>query len=140
MSIELTPEQQEMVEIWDRHTSYEFETKDTEETMRTMTDAPHVNHVPVMTGGFGRKNASDFYSKYFIPCQPQDVELAIVSRTVCSDTIVDELIFKFTHSVDMPWMLPGIRPTGKKVMLPLVAIVGFKGGKISSEHLYWDQA
>lgn len=101
---------------------------------------PHVNHVPVMTGGFVRKNASDFYSKYFIPCKPQDVELAIVSRTVCSDTIVDELIFIFTHSVDMPWMHPGIRPTGKKVKLLLVAIVGFKGGKISSEHLYWDQA
>ena len=40
----------------------------------------------------------------------------------------------------MPWMLPGIPPTGRKVELPLVVVVGFKDGKISSEHIYWDQA
>jgi len=140
MSKELTAEQQRMVEIWDKHTKCEFESKDTDETMRTMTDEPHVNHVPVMTGGSGRDNVRDFYSKHFIPYQPEDVELALVSRTVGSDTVVDELIFKFTHNIDMPWILPGIRPTGKKVELPLVVIVQFKDGKISSEHIYWDQA
>jgi len=140
MGRELTFEQQNMVDVWGKHTMCEFETKDVEETMRTMTGDPHVNHVPVMTGGTGRESVRDFYSKYFIPCQPDDVELVPVSRTVGSDTIVDELIFKFTHSVDMPWMLPGIPPTGKKVELPLVVIVGFKDGKISSEHIYWDQA
>ena len=140
MSNKLTPEQQKMVDIWEKHTSCEFETKDVEETMRTMTAEPHVNHVPVMTGGSGWEDVHNFYSKYFIPSQPQDVELAMVSRTVSSDTIVDELIFKFTHSIDMPWMLPGIPPTGRKVELPLVVVVGFKDGKISSEHIYWDQA
>ncbi len=140
MSNELTPEQQKMVEIWEKHTSCEFVSKDTEETMRTMTDAPHVNHVPVMTGGTGWKNVCDFYSNYFIPFQPEDVELVPVSRTVGSDRVVDELIFKFTHDIDMPWMLPGIPPTGKKVELPVVVVIGFKGGKISSEHIYWDQA
>jgi len=140
MSKELTAEQQRMVEIWDKHTKCEFESKDTDETMGTMTEEPHVNHVPVMTGGSGRDNVRDFYSKHFIPYQPEDVELVPVSRTVGSDTVVDELIFKFTHSIDMPWMLPGIRPTGRLVELPLVVIVQFKDGKISSEHIYWDQA
>lgn len=140
MSNELTLEQQRMVEIWGKHTMCEFESKDTDETMRTMTGDPHVNHVPVMTGGTGRENVRDFYSKHFIPHQPDDVELVLVSRTVGSDTIVDELIFKFTHKIDMPWMLPGISPTGKKVELPLVVIVGFVDGKIASEHIYWDQA
>ena len=140
MSKKLTAEQQKMVEMWEKHTMCEFGTKDTDETMRTMTGEPHVNHVPVMTGGSGRDNVRDFYSKYFIPHQPQDVELVPVSRTVGTDTVVDELIFKFTHSIDMPWMLPGIPPTGKKVELPLVVLVGFKDGKISSEHIYWDQA
>jgi carboxymethylenebutenolidase len=140
MSNGLTPEQREMVEIWDKHTSCEFETKDTEETMRTMTYEPHVNHVPVMTGGTGWKNVRDFYSTHFIPCQSPDTELVPVSRTVGSDRVVDELIFKFTHTVDMPWMLPGIPPTGKKVELAVVVVIGFKDGKISSEHIYWDQA
>jgi len=140
MSHELTPEQQNMVDVWGKHTMCEFETKDVEETMRTMTGEPHVNHVPVMTGGTGLENVRDFYSQYFIPHQSPDTELALVSRTVSHDTIVDELIFKFIHNVYMPWMLPGIPPTGKKVELPLVVIVGFRDGKIASEHIYWDQA
>jgi hypothetical protein len=31
------------------------------------------------------------------------------------ETVVDEFIFKFTHSIVMDWMLPGIQPTNKKV-------------------------
>ncbi len=40
----------------------------------------------------------------------------------------------------MPAMLPGIAPSGKKVELPHVVIVGFEGGKVAYEHIYWDQA
>ena len=37
-------------------------------------------------------------------------------------------------------MLPGIAPTGRKVEIPLVAIVQFSGDKLVHEHIYWDQA
>ena len=37
-------------------------------------------------------------------------------------------------------MLPGVAPTGKPVEMAVAVIVGFKGGKISHEHIYWDQA
>ena len=37
-------------------------------------------------------------------------------------------------------MLPGIAPTGKRVEIPLVAIVRFEGDKVAHEHIYWDQA
>jgi len=40
----------------------------------------------------------------------------------------------------MDWMLPGIPPTGKRVEVPLVAIVRFREGKLAHEHIYWDQA
>jgi len=36
--------------------------------------------------------------------------------------------------------LPGIPPTGKRVEVPLVAIVRFRDGKLAHEHIYWDQA
>jgi carboxymethylenebutenolidase len=54
--------------------------------------------------------------------------------------LVDEMVFKFTHSIRMDWMLPGVAPTGKRVEVPLVAIVRFKEGKLAHEHIYWDQA
>ena len=34
-------------------------------------------------------------------------------------------------------MLPGIPPTGKKVEIPLVAVVCIRGGKLYHEHIYW---
>ena len=63
-----------------------------------------------------------------------------VSRTIGEDQLVDEMVFKFTHSIRMDWMLPGVAPTGKRVEIPLVAIVRFREGKLAHEHIYWDQA
>ena len=54
--------------------------------------------------------------------------------------VVDEIIVSFTHDCEMPAILPGVPPTGRKVVLPHVAVVGFKDGKIAYEHIYWDQA
>jgi carboxymethylenebutenolidase len=42
--------------------------------------------------------------------------------------------------VEMDWMLPGVAPTGKRVEVPLVAIVQFRDGQLAHEHIYWDQA
>jgi carboxymethylenebutenolidase len=36
-------------------------------------------------------------------------------------------------------MLPGVKPTGRRVEIPLIAIVRFVG-KVAHEHIYWDQA
>ena len=63
-----------------------------------------------------------------------------ISRTIGSDRLVDEMIVRFTHSIEMDWMLPGIAPTGKRVECATVAIVQFRDGKLFNEHIYWDQA
>jgi hypothetical protein len=58
----LTPEQQAMVETWERHMAAEFQRKSIDATMATMTSTPFVNHVPVMTGGVGSSEVRHFYS------------------------------------------------------------------------------
>jgi carboxymethylenebutenolidase len=50
------------------------------------------------------------------------------------------MVIKFTHNVEMDWMLPGIAPTGLPVEVALVVIVRFRDGKLAHEHIYWDQA
>lgn len=137
-SRKLSPEAME--QLWEEHTRCEFSTCNVDDTMATMTPEPHVNHVPVLTGGVGREAVRDFYAKHFIPKMPPDTKTTLISRTVGEDQIVDELIFQFTHTIEMDWMLPGIAPTGKSVEVPLVAIVNFKDGKVAHEHIYWDQA
>lgn len=126
--------------LWEAHIALEFETRDAEATMKTMVDEPYVNHIPVMTGGVGRTDLYRFYKNHFIPKTPADTKLIPVSRTIGADRIVDELLFCFTHDIEIDWMLPGVEPTGKYVEIPLVAVVNFRGGKLYHEHIYWDQA
>jgi carboxymethylenebutenolidase len=136
----LTSAQQRLSEVWEEHVRYEFSTRNTDETLATMVEDAYVNHIPVLTGGVGQDQLREFYSKRFIPQMPPDTEMIPVSRTIGEDQLVDEMVFKFTHTIPMDWMLPGVAPTGKRVEIPLVAIVRFKGGKLAHEHIYWDQA
>jgi carboxymethylenebutenolidase len=136
----LSPAQQKLKEVWEEHMKGEFATKSVDDTMATMIEGGHINHVPTMTGGQGLKAIRDFYTRFFIPQMPPDTKTTPVSRTIGDTQIVDEMIFEFTHTVPMDWMLPGIAPTGKRVEVALVAIIGFREGKVSHEHIYWDQA
>ena len=132
--------QHDLVKLWEEHTAHEFDTRDTEATLATMVEDAYVNHIPVLTGGQGKAALRRFYSQDFIPSMPPDTTLTAISRTVGEDQLVDEMIFSFTHTKEMPWMLPGIPPTNRRVEVPLVAIVKFRGGKLAHEHIYWDQA
>ena len=126
--------------LWEAHCRHEFETRDVDATMATMVAEPYVNHIPTLTGGVGHDELKRFYRYHFIGGNPPDTALEPISRTIGSDQIVDEMIFKFTHTTEVDWMLPGVKPTGKRVEVPLVAIVRFVDGKVAHEHIYWDQA
>ena len=126
--------------LWDQHCYHEFVTRDVDATMATMVAAPYVNHVPTMTGGVGQRELARFYRHHFIPTTPADTKLIPISRTIGADRVVDEMLFCFTHDIEIDWMLPGLRPSGKYVEIPLVAIICFRGGKLYNEHIYWDQA
>jgi carboxymethylenebutenolidase len=136
----LTPRQQTLVDTWEAHTRAEFELKDADAAIATMTDRPVLIHVPVGTGATGREPLRRFYREVFIPQMPPDTSLDLLSRSVSQDRVVDEFILRFTHTVQMDWLAPGVAPTGRRVAVPHVAIVAFEGDKIASEHIYWDQA
>jgi len=132
--------QADLARLWEEHTNHEFSTRDTELTLATMAEDAYVNHVPVLTGGAGKSALRIFYSRDFIPKMPPDTKLTPISRTVGEEQLVDEMIFSFTHTLEMPWMLPGIPPTNRYVEVALVAVVRFRDGKLAHEHIYWDQA
>jgi len=136
----LTPDQQFLNDLWEEHLREEFITHDTNATIDTMAPDAYVNHIPVLTGGVGHDQLRQFYSRHFIPKMPPDTEIVPVSRTIGAERLVDEMIFRFTHTLEMDWMLPGVAPTGKRVECGLVVIVHFRKGKLFSEHIYWDQA
>ena len=137
---DLNEQQQALVALFQEHVQAELR-GDLETTMATMTDNPHLTNVPSMVGGAGQKGVRDFYANHLVgKFFPPDVEMVPVSSTVGTDQIVDELVIRFTHTTEIEWMLPGVQPTGKRVEAAFAVIVGIKDGKISHEHIYWDQA
>ena len=52
----------------------------------------------------------------------------------------DELVAGLVRVGELEIMLPGIPPTGRKITVPVVVVVGFEDGKVKHEHIYWDQA
>ena len=82
----------------------------------------------------------EFYADKFLRNIPPDFETTTLSQTFGDDRIVEEMAVRFTHTIDMDWALPGVRPTGRKAELLVASFIQFDGGKIAHEHAYWDQA
>ena len=125
--------------VFDAHMSAEFELRDAAKAMDTMTDAPSLTHVPVITGARGKDALHCFYRDHFVGKWPSDLSVERISRTTSENMVIDEFIVRFTHDIVMDAILPGIAPTGRHVEVPHVAVVGFEGEKIAFERIYWDQ-
>src|SRR3954469_11159848 len=130
----------ELAATFDAHMKGEFEDLDLDATMATMAPDPHVHHVPTITGGNRTDGVRDFYECHLIGQWPGDTETRQSSRTVGENQVVDELVMSFTHDRELEIMLPGVPPTGRRITIPVVVVVGFENGKVHHEHIYWDQA
>ncbi|KAL0934647.1 uncharacterized protein CTRU02_211446 [Colletotrichum truncatum] len=117
-----------------------FFTRNLNQTLSTYTThkSPHVTHIPTLTGGIGASELERFYSQFF--SNPPSMKLTLISRTIGADRVVDEVHVRFKHTEEMPWILPGVPATNKRVEVLVVSIVGLRGGKLYHEHVYWDQA
>ena len=62
----LTPAQQALADLWERHLASEFETKSATEALSTMVPDAYVNHMPVLTGGRGHAALEQFYAHHFM--------------------------------------------------------------------------
>ena len=134
----LSPQQLE--QRWAEHLKGEFDSKDVEATLATMVDDAYVNHMPVNTGGRGKNALRRFYRDDFIPSWPDNLEMVAINRVVGEGQLVDELRLSFTHSKPMPWFLPNLAPTQRKIVVDVVVVAQFRGDKLACERIYWDHA
>jgi carboxymethylenebutenolidase len=131
---------QDLLDTFQKHVAAEL-AGDLDTTLATMSDDPHLNHVPTLAGGVGKEGVRAFYRDHLVgKFFPPDVKITEVSTTVGDDRVVQELVMSFTHTMTIDWLLPGVAPTGKPVEVAFAVVVGFKDGKITHEHIYWDQA
>jgi carboxymethylenebutenolidase len=125
---------------WDAHLRALLVDRDVAAALGGMASQPYVSFVPTSVGGRGRDELRRFYGDHLIAALPADARLHRVSRTVGPDHLVDEAVLRFTHDRVMDFLLPGVAPTGRRVELPIVASVAFRGDRVWRERVYWDQA
>src|SRR5271166_873456 len=136
----LRPDQQTMLATWQQHTYAEFVLKDADAALATMTENPYVLMVPTGQAAIGRAGVREYYGNHFLPHIPPDLEITSVSQTFGNDRMVEEMVIRFTHTIGMDWLIPGVAPTGRAAKFVAVAVIQFEDGKVAHEHLYWDQA
>jgi carboxymethylenebutenolidase len=136
----LTPDRQPLLATWQQHTYAEFVLKDADAALATMTENPYVLMISSGTARVGRAAVREFYADHFLPQIPPDLEITSLSQTFGDDRLVEEMVIRFTHSMEMDWILPGLRPTQRTAEFLLAGVIRFEGGKVAHEHLYWDQA
>lgn len=102
--------------------------------------APSVTCIPTNTTASGTSSLTTFFQTTYFPTGPPSQHLRLLTRTTGSDRIVDEVLFSFTHTHEIPWLLPGIKPTNRDVRIRLVLAGAFCAGKLATQNVYWDQA
>ncbi|KAJ5627533.1 hypothetical protein N7528_004960 [Penicillium herquei] len=96
--------------------------------------------VPTKAGGSDPQSLRSFLKETFIPYGPASQHIHLLSRTVGSDQIVDEMRFSFRHTAEIPWLLPGISATNREIEVNLVIVARFSADRIVHQRIYWDQA
>jgi len=131
----LTPDQQTLLAAWQRHTHAEFVLRDADAALATMTEHPYLLMIATGTACVGKAAVREYYADHFLPAIPSDLELQSLSQTIGSDRLVEEMVVRFTHTIEMDWL-----PTGRRAEFIIAAVIGFEDGKVAHEHIYWDQA
>ena len=104
----------------------------------TATDCALLN-VPVGTGATGQ-DLRRYLAEDVVPHRPSGLEFRRVSRTVDKFRVVEESVVAFVHDRELPWLLPGVAPTGRAVEVLAVSVVTVRLSRITSHRTLWDHS
>ncbi|MET0191483.1 MAG: ester cyclase [Pseudonocardia sediminis] len=130
----------QMDELRDRFCSDLFDRRDADAAAAAMAVGGSVQEVPSGAGGTGADDVHRYLSQDFLPHLPPDLTYERLSRTLDTRKLVDEVEFSFTHDRELPWLLPGVAPTGRPVTVLAMSLVRIRQNKIDSVRTLWDEA
>ncbi|KAE8350486.1 hypothetical protein BDV28DRAFT_39164 [Aspergillus coremiiformis] len=122
------------------HGNGDYNDRENSDPTAELNETPMVNCVPTLVGGTYPAQITNFYTTQFFSTGPPSQSIRLLSRTIGADRIVDELLLTFTHTEEIPWLLPSVPPTGKQVRIVIIMTASFIAGKLARHNIYWDQA
>ena len=116
-----------------------FSTPDLEAALAaTAADCVLVN-LPMGTGASG-EGLRRFLAEDVLPHLPADLTFRRISRTVDRWRLAEEATVGFTHDRELPWLLPGVAPTHRRVDVLAISVVSIRHSRITSHRTLWDHA
>jgi carboxymethylenebutenolidase len=112
--------------IRDAFTQAVFVDRDLDAAMENVGDECVLETVPGVVGARGADDVRRFLADDVIPHLPSGLELTRVSKTSDQRRVAHEMTVRFTHDVELPWLLPGVAPTGRDVETGAVTVASFK--------------
>ena len=124
-----------------------FGTGDVDAALACLTDDCTLTNVPAGTGGTGTDAVRRYLVDDVLPHRPADLEFRRVSRTVDQRRLAEEFMVDFTHDRELPWLLPGMAPTGRRAQVLAISVVSVRhrsrAGRttslIAAHRTLWDQ-
>jgi carboxymethylenebutenolidase len=124
-----------------------FVAGDVDAALACLTEDCTLTNVPAGTGGTGTDELRRHLAEDVVPHRPADLEFHKVSRTVDQRRLAEELVVGFTHDRELPWLLPGLAPTGRRAQVLAISVVAVRhrsrSGRttslIATHRTLWDQ-
>jgi carboxymethylenebutenolidase len=130
----------EIERAWDGFCAALYERSDVGAAMAALDDPVALVNMPAMTGGNDRAEVRAHLADEVVGHLPADLARARVSRTVDTRRLVDEVHWTFTHDRPLPWLLPGLAPTGRPATVLAISVVHVRQGRIATVRTLWDDA
>lgn len=111
---------------------------DLDAALATVADDVALTTLPAGTGARGADALRRHLAHDVLPHRPADLATYRVSRTGDRWRVVDEEVVTFTHDREMPWLLPGVAPTGRRAEVLAISVVAVRRQKITEHRTLWD--
>ena len=111
---------------------------DLDAALAVVADDVVLENTPVGTGARGVAALRRHLADEVLPHRPADLATRRISRTTDRWRVVDEEMVTFTHDRAMPWLLPGVAPTGRRAEVLAISVVAVRRERITEVRTLWD--
>lgn len=122
-----------------------YEKGDVDAALALLTEDCTLTHLPTAAGGTGHDEIRRHLDEV-VACLPADLAFRRVTRTSDQRRVVEESVMAFVHDRPLPWLLPGVEPTGRRAEVLAMSVVsvqhrsrlGRTTSLIRSHRTLWD--
>ena len=97
-----------------------------------------LTNIPSGTGAAG-EGLRRYLAEDVLPHLPADLTFRRISRTGDRWRVAQEDMVSFTHDRELPWLLPGVAATDRRVEVLAVSVVTIERSRIAAHRTLWDQ-